>query len=757
MTNFVVGSPARDRQFYGRTRELQTLHSQQWTWVCGQRRSGKTSLLFRLESDLRTKGQLPLYCNLEHLPDEPDGWALIRHFFETHDKKHLGPHGLQQAEFQGPSAAAAFGQLFTRLQAAVQQEVVLLWDEAEHFLDVAAKDPDFFKELRTIELPDAFRCVLAASQSLAALFDSQENADQSFLTRFRWLPLAGLEDPDARALLQGAQTGGWPAPLDDRLVSDAIAWTGGHPFLLQELGQTLEQAGNITFRVYQDCRAALGRDQFLRELFHNDFSRLTAAQQAVMKLVCAVEEGWTLDQLENRIRRPEKETIDAVSFLMHYGYVFWADQVRLRVGFYRDLLPETVDLVAPPLLRPIAPEEYTAKVTKIRRDLFTSDREAGLVERFARSGPKRILALDGGGIRGALTLGFLERIEQILRKRHGRKDLRLCEYFDLIGGTSTGAIIAAALAQGDTVEEVKTLYLELGRRVFGRRRWWWQWLSAKWDERVLRKALKEHFNNAILGDATLQTGLCIFIKRADRNETVPLFNHPHGRFYARRRGILLREAVRASTAAPTYFLPEQLEIGRGDVGVFVDGGLSMVNNPALYLFLMATLRCFPFRWATGEENLLLVSVGTGSWYQRSDIRRVMRYKLWNWAAQIPAILMDDASLHNQLLLQYLAQSPIAQEFDDEFGRLEDDNFRPAQLHYVRYNQLLDKPSLTALQLPPELAEGAAKLREMDAAKNCEVLVRIGAAAADQVLNEGSVERHFPSVFDLPPQLRADSA
>jgi hypothetical protein len=60
--------------------------------------------------------------------------------------------------------------------------------------------------------------------------------------------------------------------------------------------------------------------------------------------------------------------------------------------------------------------------------------------------PKRILSLDGGGIRGILTLEFLGVIESMLRKRSGRDDFRLCDYFDLIGGTSTGSIIAAGLA-----------------------------------------------------------------------------------------------------------------------------------------------------------------------------------------------------------------------------------------------------------------------------------------------------------------------
>ena len=80
--------------------------------------------------------------------------------------------------------------------------------------------------------------------------------------------------------------------------------------------------------------------------------------------------------------------------------------------------------------------------------------------------PKRILALDGGGIRGALTLGFLERI---VREKEGNPNLLLCDYFDLIGGTSTGAIIAAGLSIGKTAGEIKSLYLSIGDKIFGQK------------------------------------------------------------------------------------------------------------------------------------------------------------------------------------------------------------------------------------------------------------------------------------------------
>ena len=77
-------------------------------------------------------------------------------------------------------------------------------------------------------------------------------------------------------------------------------------------------------------------------------------------------------------------------------------------------------------------------------------------EHFRRDGkPKRILALDGGGVRGILTLGILAKIETLLKARHGNDEqFRLCHYFDLIAGTSTGAIIAAALACEMTVKEI---------------------------------------------------------------------------------------------------------------------------------------------------------------------------------------------------------------------------------------------------------------------------------------------------------------
>lgn len=364
------------------------------------------------------------------------------------------------------------------------------------------------------------------------------------------------------------------------------------------------------------------------------------------------------------------------------------------------------------------------------------------MERLTSDGPKRILALDGGGIRGALTLGFLERIELILRNRHQRADLKLCDYFDLIGGTSTGAIIASGLAIGMGAAEIKQMYLDLGSKVFGKKKWK-KW-EAFFDAEPLKEELKSVFADRTLSDPSIKTGLCIIAKRADTGSTWPLINHPHGKYYPKNKSILLRDAVRASTAAPVYFVPEKFDVGHGEIGAFVDGGVSMANNPALQLFLVATLKGFPFRWPIGENRLLLVSVGTGVRRRRDNVDDVAEAKAWDWAREIPSMLMEDADWQNQLLLQYLSRTPTPWEIDREIGDLASDLLTPEPaLSYIRYNVWLETHGLQELGLA-ELVPKLESLRDMSAADNRYDLARVGEKSAElQVRDE-----HFPDPFNL---------
>src|SRR5690606_26533575 len=78
----------------------------------------------------------------------------------------------------------------------------------------------------------------------------------------------------------------------------------------------------------------------------------------------------------------------------------------------------------------------------------------------------RLLALDGGGIRGIITLEVLAEIENQLRQRYRRDDFVLADYFDYVAGTSTGAIIATCVALGMPVAEIRRFYIENGEAMF---------------------------------------------------------------------------------------------------------------------------------------------------------------------------------------------------------------------------------------------------------------------------------------------------
>jgi uncharacterized protein len=367
-----------------------------------------------------------------------------------------------------------------------------------------------------------------------------------------------------------------------------------------------------------------------------------------------------------------------------------------------------------------------------------------LLERFNSPGPKRILALDGGGIRGMITLGFLERIEKILRERHQQPNLKLCDYFDLIGGTSTGAIIAAALAIGMEVAEIKKLYLDMGGKIFGKRmakRW-----QAYFDAKPLEKALEQTFGDMTLGDATIKTGLSITVKRAETGLTVLFPNHPESPFYQDFKDLSLAHLIRASTAAPTYFVPEKFSIN-GDVAALVDGGVSMANNPSFHLFMLATLKGLPFCWPLGEDHLLLVSVGTGCWHRHHQPSTVLNHKLWNWASEVPAMLMEDANWQNQLILQGLSHTQTPWEINGWLGKVFHENnlfgLEPC-LSYLRYNVWLEPETLNKLGLE-RLESRVLSLRELSAAENRFDLALIGERAA----NKSVLENHFPSSFNLP--------
>lgn len=369
--------------------------------------------------------------------------------------------------------------------------------------------------------------------------------------------------------------------------------------------------------------------------------------------------------------------------------------------------------------------------------------------RAREPGPKRLLALDGGGIRGLVTLGYLARIEALLRERFGDPNLVLSDYFDLVGGTSTGSVIAAGIALGWPIDKLRGLYHQVGRDAFTPKKSWLgvvgRALGAKFDERPLEVLLRQHFGERELGSADLRSGLMVVVKRADTGSVWVLVNNPEQPFFEMNRHMKLWEVIRASTAAPTYFRPRSVsDVGGGERAVFVDGGVSMHCNPALQLFMVATLAGFGFGWPAGDDSLLLCSVGTGHHSLKARQADLEGYTNLHWAGLLISQLMADAAELNETLLQWLSNSPTQRPIDRQIGSLEHDVLggRPL-LTYLRYDVQLEEDDLQKVGLRYS-AERVAELREMSNTANIADLDSIGQAAAQaQVRSE-----HFPAAFDL---------
>ena len=428
--------------------------------------------------------------------------------------------------------------------------------------------------------------------------------------------------------------------------------------------------------------------------------------------------------------------------------------------------------------------------------------------RLQAPGPKRILSIDGGGVKGVLASGVLEVIEERLRARideaAAREAFRLSDYFDLIGGTSTGAIIATWLALGHTAAEVTAMYRDVCPKVF-RRELRIPVIQSKFDPTRLKRVIEERLsavakaNGFAYADMTmdtplLKTGLALFCKRTDTGSPWMITNNPRAKFWDSERGpwadywreqaqaepnekfnpnakYPLGDIVRASAAAPMYLEAVDIHVDDDMAGAFVDGAVSTNNNPALQLFLAVTLRGydvragddarrtpFGFRWETGADRLLLVSVGTGA------RREAMEFRPWMLTDRVEAVravsaltaMIADTVNQNVFALQALSAPAKPVRMDGEVEAME--GMLSGERPLLSFRRI--EPRLEVDWLNEHLPDGppdartwadrvddVARMGDLDraSARNLKLLHHVGRVFADSSVADDD----FPSAFDLP--------
>lgn len=293
---------------------------------------------------------------------------------------------------------------------------------------------------------------------------------------------------------------------------------------------------------------------------------------------------------------------------------------------------------------------------------------------------RRVLAIDGGGVRGLVAAVILDALEGERRALGATRPLADC--FDLIAGTSTGAIIAAGLAAPDatgtrsrrSAAELRDLYRRDARRIFPRRYWRAipligivrQLFGPLYSAKPFERVLSEHLGDTPLSAA--RRNLLITSYAIDPREIMlfrggPAYREAGHGAGVRMTGARLVDAVIASASAPTYFPPRRVVDQRtGEDVTAIDGGV-YVNNPALLAFAEA-VRLFP------GDDVRVVSIGSGRLLDPYPYRASRRWGFWEWISPIGryrtpllSAIADGQSRAVNLELEKLAGEDYFTRFD----------------------------------------------------------------------------------------------
>jgi uncharacterized protein len=285
---------------------------------------------------------------------------------------------------------------------------------------------------------------------------------------------------------------------------------------------------------------------------------------------------------------------------------------------------------------------------------------------------KKILSIDGGGIRGIIPAMLLAEIE----RRAGKPIVQL---FDLIAGTSTGGILALGLVKphaGEstmpeyTAKALIQLYKEKGSTIFSTSLWDKVTNIAGLADQIyeasgIESVLQTYFGDTELKDALVPTMIAAYniesrsawFFNSFRAQTVPEYN------------FFMKDVARSTSAAPTYFEPAKIKnVEKNELRAhyaLIDGGV-FANNPAMCAYVQAA-KMFP-----DEDNIMVVSLGTGSQFKPIYYDAAKKWGKIGWAGPIIDILFDGSSSTVDYQLNMLLNSRSKEKSYFRFDEALDD-------------------------------------------------------------------------------------
>jgi hypothetical protein len=276
----------------------------------------------------------------------------------------------------------------------------------------------------------------------------------------------------------------------------------------------------------------------------------------------------------------------------------------------------------------------------------------------------------------------------------------------------------------------------------------------------LEKRLKDVFGESTaLGSDRLRTQIVIVTKNATLGNNWFFTNNPQNKFFSQNSKLPLWQIVRASTAAPTYFPPQTIsvpdETGKVHAYEFLDGGVSSYNNPALQVFLEATIPEYGHGWPMGTDNLMLLSLGTGFNPVTIPEGKAAHYELLDWGKYVVKEMMNEANLQQNVLMHLIGQRPAQVPSamselvssgaakgvpgENALSQVSTSMGTQKLVTYQRITVGLTRQRLDQLKLPDI---DPVKVREMDAADQIQNMKRIGEAVAKEQVHMELLKKFF---------------
>ena len=260
--------------------------------------------------------------------------------------------------------------------------------------------------------------------------------------------------------------------------------------------------------------------------------------------------------------------------------------------------------------------------------------------------PFRILAIDGGGIRGMLPAMIIAELERRLRQATGKADSYISDYFDLIAGTSTGGILACCYLynnDGNRYDAAKAveMYENHGATIFKKRlfRFFIRLFDALYPSKGIDGVLKETFGEAKLSDAPCNSAVMAY-DIAERKAVI--FTRDSARKEVR-RDYLLRDIARATSAAPTYFRVAKAMAMGGDPAYLIDGGI-YANDPTICAIVEAKKTTFRDSDVYPKiKDMFVVSISTGKVVKSYKYEQAKGWGVIRWAIPVVDMLQSSSA------------------------------------------------------------------------------------------------------------------